>query len=90
AKRAELAVLEMRLRRSLSANVEFRKSRVTELANVIRLLGPQQTLERGYSITLDARGNVIRSVQDLEPGDRIQTKLADGAAKSVVEELASG
>jgi exodeoxyribonuclease VII large subunit len=86
AKRAELAILEMRLRRSLSVNVEFRKNRVTELANVIRLLGPQQTLERGYSITLDAKGNVIRSVQGMETGDRIQTKLADGAMKSVIEE----
>jgi exodeoxyribonuclease VII large subunit len=88
-KRAELAILEMRLRRSLSANVEFRKNRLTELANVIRLLGPQQTLERGYSITLDAKGNLIRSVQGMETGDRIQTKLADGAVKSVVEEVAS-
>ena len=89
AKRAELAILEMRLRRSLSANVEFRKNRVTELGNVIRLLGPQQTLERGYSITLDAKGNVIRSVQGIKTGDRIQTKLADGAMKSVVEEAGS-
>ena len=86
AKRVELAILEMRLRRSLSVNVEFRKNRVTELANVIRLLGPQQTLERGYSITLDAKGNVIRSIQGMETGDRIETKLADGAMKSVVEE----
>jgi exodeoxyribonuclease VII large subunit len=85
AKRAELAALGMRLGRSLAANVEFRKNRVTELANVIRLLGPQQTLERGYSITLDAKGNVIRSVQDMATGDRIQTKLTDGTAKSVVE-----
>jgi len=87
AKRAELAALGMRLGRSLAANVEFRKNRVTELANVIRLLGPQQTLERGYSITLDAKGNVIRSVQDMATGDSIQTKLTDGTATSVVEEV---
>ena len=89
AKRAELAALGIRLGRSLAANVEFRKNRVTELANVIRLLGPQQTLERGYSITLDVKGNVIRSVQDMATGDSIQTKLTDGTAKSVVEEVAS-
>src|SRR5262249_25624603 len=88
AKRAELAALGMRLGRSLAANLEFQKNRVTELANVIRLLGPQQTLERGYSITLDAKGNVIRSVQDMATGDRIQTKLKDGTAKSVGEACA--
>jgi exodeoxyribonuclease VII large subunit len=85
AKRGELAALKMRLTRIVSSNVELRKNRASELANCIRLLGPQQTLERGYSITLGANGHIIRSIQALAEGDRIQTKLADGDVKSVVE-----
>src|SRR5260370_21442281 len=88
AKRGELAALKLRLTRMVSSSVEFRKNRVAELTNFIRLLGPQQTLERGYSITLDANGHIIRSSNALEEGDRIQTKLADGEVKSVVEALA--
>jgi exodeoxyribonuclease VII large subunit len=86
AKRGELAALKMRLTRIVSSSVEFQKSRVTELANLVRLLGPQQTLERGYSITLDVNGHIVRSIQAVEEGDRIRTKLADGDVKSVVEE----
>jgi exodeoxyribonuclease VII large subunit len=78
--------LELRLTRIVSSGVEFRKNRAAELANFVRLLGPQQTLERGYSITLDANGHIIRTMETLEKGDRIQTKLADGVVRSVVDE----
>lgn len=86
AKRGELAALNMRLTRIVLSSVELRKNRVAELANFVRLLGPQQTLERGYSITLNSEGHIIRSIQSLKDGDRIQTKLADGKVKSVVEQ----
>ena len=88
AKRGELAALKLRLTRIVLSSIEFRKNRAAELANFVRLLGPQQTLERGYSITVDANGHIIRSMLTLEEGDRIQTKLADGDVISVVEALA--
>jgi exodeoxyribonuclease VII large subunit len=86
-KRGELAGLDMRLTWTASSKLESCKTRVAEFANLLRLLGPRQTLERGYSITLDANGSVVRSVKGLNVGDRIQTKLADGEANSVVKEL---
>src|ERR1700722_20985885 len=87
AKRGELGGLETRLKRTAATRLDSRKSRITELANFLRLLGPRQTLERGYSITLDANGSVVRFVQSLKVGERIRTKLADGEVNSVVEEL---
>ncbi len=85
AKRGELAALKLRLTRIVSSSVEARKNRVAELANLVRLLGPEQTLERGYSITIDAHGHIIRSIKILADGDTIRTKLADGEVKSVVK-----
>ncbi len=87
AKRGELAGLEARLRRAASSKLDSGKNRVAELANFLRLLGPRQTLERGYSITLAVDGSVVRSIQALKIGDQLQTKLADGEVQSVVEEL---
>jgi exodeoxyribonuclease VII large subunit len=87
AKRGELAGLEARLRRVASSKLDSGKNRVAELANFLRLLGPRQTLERGYSITLAVDGSVVRSIQALKIGDQLQTKLADGEVQSVVEEL---
>ena len=83
AKRRELAVTETRLKRVLWVRIEYQKDSIRRLANSIRLLGPQQTLERGYSITLDANRNVIRSARSIKVGDALSTKFADGEAYSV-------
>jgi exodeoxyribonuclease VII large subunit len=87
AKRGEVAGLEMRLRRIAASKLDSHKNRLAEFANFLRLLGPRQTLERGYSITLDGDGNVVRSIQALRIGDQIRTKLAEGDLTSVVQEL---
>jgi len=83
AKRRDLASTEMRLKRVVSARIDSKKDSVSRMANSIRLLGPQQTLERGYSITLDANRNVIRSAGSIKVGDALNTKFADGEAYSV-------
>jgi exodeoxyribonuclease VII large subunit len=90
AKRGELAGLEGRLRRNASSRLDSCKSRVAELSNFLRLLGPRQTLERGYSITLDNQLRVVRSAQTLKAGDLILTKLAEGEVNSTVEDLPDG
>ena len=45
---------------------------------MLRILGPEATLERGYSITRDEHGNVIRSVASLRPKMKIRTRVSDG------------
>ena len=53
--------------------------------SALRLLSPQQVLERGYSITLDAStGGVVRCADDLQPGQSITTRLASGSLHSTV------
>jgi len=52
-----------------------------------RLLGAydyRRQLERGYSVTRDASGRVVRSAADLPPGSRMVTRLADGDVASIV------
>jgi exodeoxyribonuclease VII large subunit len=47
ARRRELSLAQIRLKRVALASVDARKESVQRLSNSIRLLGPQQTLERG-------------------------------------------
>jgi len=47
-------------------------------------LGPDATLRRGYSMTMDPIGNVIRSVTQVKRGDRIHTRVTDGTFESNV------
>ena len=89
-KSGELAGMEMRLKRITSSRLDSLRNRVAQLANVLRLLGPRQTLERGYSITLNANGGVVHSFRTLKTGDPIHTVLAEGEVKSKVNELLEG
>jgi exodeoxyribonuclease VII large subunit len=52
----------------------------------VRALDPVHALARGWSITRTADGQVVRSVADVAPGETITTTLADGHARSRVEE----
>ena len=41
---------------------------------MLRVLGPEATLRRGYSITTDERGKLIRSVTAVRPKMKIRTR----------------
>ena len=47
-------------------------------------LGPDATLRRGYSMTLAVTGNLVRSVTQVKPGDKIRKRVTDGTFESNV------
>jgi exodeoxyribonuclease VII large subunit len=51
---------------------------------VLKLLDPRRQLERGWSLTRDESGKVVKSSKALRPGDRLITTFADGGASSTV------
>jgi len=53
----------------------------------LRLLGPEQVLSRGYSITTDAgTGRVVRDATEVANGQRLKTRLKTGEVLSRVED----
>ena len=50
----------------------------------LELLSPYSVLERGYSLTTDASGEVLRDASAVRPGDMIVTRLCRGEIRSVV------
>ncbi|MCP4658517.1 MAG: exodeoxyribonuclease VII large subunit [bacterium] len=50
-------------------------------------LAPERLLERGYSITRDAGGTILKQPAQVRPGDPITSRLAGGILKSRVEEI---
>ena len=52
---------------------------------ILAVLGPDATLRRGYSMTTDVEGNLVRSVTQVKRGDRIRTRVTDGAIESDVK-----
>jgi exodeoxyribonuclease VII large subunit len=55
------------------------KNRLAHLDSRLRLLGPEQVLARGYSITLDAEtGRIVCDADQVKAGQRLRTKLKKG------------
>ncbi len=84
-RRQQIEAVRARLERALRASLGERLQEVERLRQKLVLLSPEGTLERGYSIALNAHGAVLRSVKDVAPGDRMVTRLRDGRVESVVE-----
>jgi exodeoxyribonuclease VII large subunit len=64
-----------------------------ELEGRRRLLGaydPKRALERGWSLTLDDQGQIIRSVGDVSNGAMITTRMFDGELTSTVTDVRRG
>ena len=79
--------VELRLNPAMTVAYQRAESRLKTAAAGLRHLSPYGVLERGYSITFDAEGRVVRGVEGLAPGARLTTRLADGTATSVVETI---
>ena len=50
----------------------------------LELLDPGSPLKRGYSLTFDAEGRIVRAAETVKPGDRLTTRLGVGEIASVV------
>lgn len=86
-RREALAELQCRLVERPKWHLERYQSRLAHANAKLRLLSPQNVLERGYSITTDAiSGRVIRRAKDAEPGQTLATRLQEGIVRSVVED----
>ncbi|MGE0711074.1 MAG: exodeoxyribonuclease VII large subunit [Planctomycetota bacterium] len=87
ARRRALDALEARLLRSGERALEDAGQRLASAAARLQDLSPLQVLARGYSLTRDAEGGVVRDAAALQPGDEVETRLARGAFRARVLEV---
>ena len=66
------------------------KDRLARAGDMLRLLSPEHTIGRGYTITTAADGTVVRATADAAPGGELHTRLRDGTLISVVRATAVG
>ncbi len=86
-----VARLEQRVQRAalkldppLQRAVQRAEARLASAEQKLSLLNPYAILGRGYSITTDAAGRVVRGAADVKTGDRLTTRLGDGVVESQV------
>lgn len=88
--RAELDRQALRLKRAKGTRVSDARHRLAEAQAVLGAIGPGAVLARGYSWTETSTGELVRSVDGVEPGQTLVTRLADGRLKSTVNGSKSG
>ncbi len=75
---------------SLAHQLALRRERLQGHLLRLRSLSPLATLDRGYSITRRLRtGEIVKSVDQVAVGDRIETQVSDGKFESVVRETSN-
>jgi exodeoxyribonuclease VII large subunit len=77
--------LASRLQQATLNGLTHKKSQLSNTARTLNAISPLQTLERGYSITLNSEGVAILSVEQVKAEDRIKTLVHDGHIISHVE-----
>ena len=74
------------LRAKPSQVLKARQEVLKQLEKRLNLLGPEQVLARGYSITTDvARGKVLRDATKVKSGQKLKTRLAKGEVFSTAQ-----
>jgi exodeoxyribonuclease VII large subunit len=82
--RQRLAHAHDRLQRAPRLLVERRRAALAHAGGRLRALSPRATLDRGYAI-VRRKGDLVRSVTSVAPGDAIAVEVADGSFGARVE-----
>jgi exodeoxyribonuclease VII large subunit len=80
----ELKDLRQRSTRSFAATVDAERKELKAITAHLRSLSPQSTLDRGYSVVRNAKGDVIRDPKQLSKGDLLAIKVAKGETSATV------
>jgi exodeoxyribonuclease VII large subunit len=81
-RRNRVGDLQRRLRESPLRILENAHHRFQTIEGILRVLGPEATLRRGYSVTTDESGKLIPSVAVVRSKMKIKTRVSDGEFES--------
>ncbi len=66
--------------------LKLSREQLRQIQKQLNLLGPEQVLSRGYSITMDAAsGKVLRDAKKIKAGQKLKTRLKTGEILSEVQ-----
>jgi len=87
--RAQLLSDGRHLNASLCNRIKGQRDALGGLAAQLELLNPQRTLERGYAIVRDGKGNIVHDPAQIHARDTLTIRLAGGSAEVGVAQVQS-
>jgi len=79
--------LMRQLQNYLKANLSQKSQTFQGLVGRLNALSPLSILERGYSLSFTAPGELLKDIKSVSVGDALTTRLARGVIKSKVEKI---
>jgi exodeoxyribonuclease VII large subunit len=80
--------LAQRLQRGLQHRLQRQQQQLQHLAHALDTVSPLATLSRGYAIVTTAVSDkIVRRASQVNPGDAIHTRLAQGRLVSTVTKI---
>lgn len=83
-KRKDIALLSNRLTSAHIRGVEMKKRHFVQLTAKLDAMSPLKVLTRGYAITQLENGEVLRSVSQVKPDDKLVICVSDGKINAIV------
>ncbi len=77
-------ILNSRLMISIRHFHKSLKDSAKQQAELLNSFSPLSVLQRGYSVTVDKSGNLLRSVNDVNSGEKLEVHLEDGTLQTKV------
>lgn len=77
--------LDQTLLREMQQRINQNRQQLGQYEKQFNALNPYQVLRRGFSITRNAKGEVITSSEAVRQGDILETLLHDGKIQSIVD-----
>ncbi|MEK9650201.1 MAG: exodeoxyribonuclease VII large subunit [Gammaproteobacteria bacterium] len=84
--RSDIREYSSLLKKSIKSNIKLSESQIILLKGKLETLNPLAILDRGFSVTFDASGKILRDAKDIKPQDLIRTRLAQGEIISKIND----
>ena len=85
-RRQAVLMLKNRLNAAGTQTVERKKRKFVEQTAKLDAMSPLKVLTRGYAMAQTSQGNVLKSVSQVQLGERITVSVADGSLSATVME----
>ena len=83
-RRKSLELLSNRLVAAQTQNITRKNQQYIAAVSKLDAMSPLKVLARGYAMTQNSAGDVIRSVKQVEAGERLTVRLSDGNLSATV------
>lgn len=83
----QLRQIASRLRTGAQHTLQRRQDLLSNVSRMLHSVSPLPTISRGYALVTDEQNDVVSSIDQLQPDQRIRAYFADGSATAKIDSI---